>query len=129
MSFVNLGKKRLDLLVKRGFTFGPKTFLYRHGPNFEEDPLGPFPNDDNYQAQLTVKCSSDGDPVFSANTEDSGSGFTIEDDIILLTLLLTPSQTSELAVMCCQYEVFIYTGDVDAPDWSKPLFHGDFEVI
>lgn len=125
MSFLRSGNQSKDYKIKRGYTFGPRTFRYTHLIDDE------YVTDDNegWQAQLEVTCAKDGEPVFVANTEDSGSGLTIDPDELLITFELDPSQTDDLGFSCCNYEVFIYQGDVDDPSDKKPVVCGQLEVI
>lgn len=126
MSFVNLGNQSVDLVVRRGYSFGPRTFLYRHGPDWAT-PYETFAND-GYEAQLEVACSKGGESVFVANSEDSGSGLTIDPDNIIVSFELSPSQSESLDFSCCDFVLFIYKGDVVDPDDKVLLVHGSITI-
>lgn len=126
MSFVNLGSHPVELFVRRGYSFGPKTFLYRHGPDWAT-PYETFVND-GYEAQFEVTCSKGGEASFVANSEDSGSGLTIDADEIIVSFELSPVDTSLLDFACCQFVLFIYKGDVADPTEKILLVYGSISV-
>lgn len=126
MSFLHSEGPTISLKIKQGYSFGPRTFLKRHGASYDP-PHESFEND-GFEAQLEVVCTVGGLSVFTVNTEDSGSGLTIDPDEILVSFELSPSQTAELETMCCDFVLFIYKGDIDDPDEKHPLASGEFIV-
>lgn len=126
MSFVNNSGPPVSLNIKRGYTYGPRTFLYRHGADWDT-PNETFEND-GYEAQLEVTCTLGGESVLALNTEDSGSGLTIDPDEIIISLELSPADTAALVFDCCDFVLFIYKGDVDDPDEKVLLVQGEIVV-
>jgi len=108
MSFLRSGNQSLTYTIKSGYTFTPRTFTYSHLIDGEYVP----DENDGWEAQLEVLCSKDGEPVFVANSEDSGSGLTIDPDEIIIEFGLDPDQTAALDFVCCNFVLFIYKGTV-----------------
>jgi hypothetical protein len=110
--------------IKSGYDYGPRTFSLGtlDGDTFTIDA------NTGFEARLEVKCVKGGEPVYSADSQDSGSGLTIDPDDILISFALDPSQTAGLDFSCCDFELFIYKGDADDPTSKKPVVHGEIRV-
>lgn len=126
MSFLHKTPAPVLMKIKSGYSYGPRTFTKTHGDNYVV-PNEVYEND-GFEAGLEVLCSKDGEPVFIASSEDSGSGLIIDVDEIVISFALEPWQTDDLDFSCCDFELFIYKGDMDDPIDKLPIAHGEIRV-
>lgn len=126
MSFLGVDPPKVDLEVLRGFSFGPRTFLKRHGASYDP-PYESFEND-GFEVHLEVSCTSGGEKVLELDSTDEDSGLSIDGDEILISLELSPAQTADLDFECCNYVMFIYKGTLESETVKDPIVYGEFRV-
>lgn len=125
MSFLENTSQPVLMKIRSGYSYGPRVFQYGH----YVDGVFAVDVNDGWEAQLEVACVKGGVPVYTANTEDSGSGLIIDPDIVLVEFELDPSQSAGLDFVCCQFVLFLYKGDVLTPTDKKPFLHGEIRVV